>query len=235
MGKGKYFNNTICNNSPNAGIIVWSQSLRIENNVVWGNVDNYSPGTQIFYYNHGQVPEVFYSDVQNGYPGEGNIDEVPEFVNPAEGAGISFNSFEADWSLKSNSPCINKGKPDTSGMVLPFVDIAGNPRIYGNRIEMGAYENQYVAFLTLEMDPDSVTVYIMPNPCAEYFSILFNEVNGQTGKLSIYNSCGKPVLESDIVSRKQNRIYMGDLPDGIYFGTGRFKSKVHKFLIVKNR
>ena len=235
MGKGRYFNNTICNNSPYAGIAVCSRSLRIENNIIWGNENWESPGSQIYRINEGQMPEVFYSDIQNGYPGEGNMDEIPEFADPSEGAGISFNSFGADWSLKNNSPCINKGKPDTAGMVLPAADIAGNPRIYGNRIEMGAFENQYVASSTLSMHPDSGTVYIMPNPCADYFSILFNEENEQTGKLSIYNSCGKPVLESDIVSRKQNRLYIGDLPDGIYFGTGRFKSKVYRFLIVKNR
>ncbi len=235
MGKGKYYNNTICNNSHCGGITVWSRLLRLENNIVWGNVNYDSPGTQIYDFDLGKMPEVLYSDIQNGYPGEGNIDEIPEFVDPAEGAGISFNSFEADWSLKNKSPCINKGKPYTAGMFLPVADIAGNPRIYGNRIEMGAYENQYVASSTLSMHPDSGTVYIMPNPCTEYFSILFNEKNEQTGKLSIYNSCGKPVLESDIVSRKQSRFFVGDLPDGIYFGTGRFKSKVYRFLIVKNR
>ena len=49
------------------------------------------------------------------------------------------------YSLQSSSPCINTGKPDMTGMNIPSLDMAGNPRICPVcwvRIDMGAYEYQ---------------------------------------------------------------------------------------------
>lgn len=69
-----------------------------------------------------------YCDIQGAYPGIGNIDADPHFVDPAAG----------DWRLTLDSPCINAGNNDVQG--LPATDIEGNPRIMGNRVDMGAYE-----------------------------------------------------------------------------------------------
>ncbi|MCB5296096.1 MAG: T9SS type A sorting domain-containing protein [Candidatus Cloacimonetes bacterium] len=42
--------------------------------------------------------------------------------------------------LSANSPCINAGTPDTSGLNLPPYDMAGNWRIWDGIIDMGCYE-----------------------------------------------------------------------------------------------
>ena len=65
---------------------------------------------------------------------DGNINENPQFVDTL-----------SDWSLQSSSCCINNGTPDTTGLDIPSVDLAGNPRIYNgvfDIIDMGAYEYQ---------------------------------------------------------------------------------------------
>ena len=71
--------------------------------------------------------KVVYSDIENGWPGVGNIDTDPLFLNP-----VSFLYFLA-W----NSPCINTGTD------LPSVtnDVYGIPRPQGGAWDMGAYEN----------------------------------------------------------------------------------------------
>lgn len=59
---------------------------------------------------------------------EGNITNAPAFVNPAAG----------DFRLQADSPCINAGN---NAYVVPgSADLAGNPRILGPRVDMGAYE-----------------------------------------------------------------------------------------------
>ncbi len=86
-----------------------------------------------------------YSCIQ-GYSalgGEGNFDADPLFVTPVNPDDAP--TTDGDLNLLPNSPCINTGTPDTTGLNLPPIDIAGNPRIYNglvDRIDMGAYEFQ---------------------------------------------------------------------------------------------
>jgi hypothetical protein len=61
--------------------------------------------------------------------GTGNITNLPDFINPANG----------NYRLQTNSPCINAGK---TSAVTNTVDLDGRPRIVGGTVDMGAYEFQ---------------------------------------------------------------------------------------------
>ncbi len=74
-------------------------------------------------------PIVAHCDVQGGWPGDGNIDEDPLFVDPDSD----------DYHLSTGSPCINVGS--NYAPELPDEDIEGNPRIQHCRVDMGAYES----------------------------------------------------------------------------------------------
>jgi len=77
---------------------------------------------------------VTYSNIQGSYPGEGNIDADPLFVNPVMG----------DYHLRPGSPCIDAGNSSVPG--LPLTDFEGDPRIMdGDRdgtaiVDMGVDE-----------------------------------------------------------------------------------------------
>jgi hypothetical protein len=60
--------------------------------------------------------------------GEGNITNDPQFVSFAGG----------DYHLNCISPCIDKGKNES--WMNNYKDFDGNPRIMGNRVDMGIYE-----------------------------------------------------------------------------------------------
>ena len=121
------------------------------NCIVWGNVANGLPnqfaGLSDFEYS--AVCGIVNGSDNYDIPNENNGDEPGVFVrfaHPAEGAGADYHN--ENWSLMSNSICLNAGKPNTTG--LGSTDIAGNPRIQKGRVEIGAYES--CASLTLIED-----------------------------------------------------------------------------------
>ncbi|MCF7919357.1 MAG: DUF1565 domain-containing protein [Candidatus Cloacimonetes bacterium] len=44
------------------------------------------------------------------------------------------------YQLSENSPCIDAGTPDTLGLHIPSIDLAGNQRVWNGIIDMGCYE-----------------------------------------------------------------------------------------------
>jgi hypothetical protein len=72
-------------------------------------------------------PIVTFCNVQGGYPGTGNIDADPLFVQPD------------DYHLSSNSPCIDAGDPNFIPMPGE-TDFDGLPRVMNGRVDMGVYE-----------------------------------------------------------------------------------------------
>jgi hypothetical protein len=88
------------------------------NSILWAN------GQAIFSDALSTV-DVAYSDVEGGWPGEGNIDADPSF----EGIG--------DFHLGDGSPAVNAGRDE--GVA---VDLDGKPRLIGPAPDMGVYERQ---------------------------------------------------------------------------------------------
>jgi len=117
---------------------------------------------------------------------EGNINQDPLFI----GTG------DYPFALSALSPCIDAGTPDTTGLNLPEFDLAGNPRIYNDIIDMGAYEYQD----TIGVDEPDYPLFIFdlfqnnPNPFSSKTTISFilasyEHLNEYI--LSIYNIRGQ--------------------------------------------
>lgn len=73
------------------------------------------------------------------------------------------------YQLSALSPCIDSGTPDTEGLNLPPMDLAGNYRIANGRIDMGVYEYASEPWVSNE-DPallppsEGFKVSTYPNP-----------------------------------------------------------------------
>lgn len=131
------------------GIVKYAGSATLSNSILWGN----SPSTGIQIYESGAATTVSYCDVQNSWPGTGNIASDPLFaVAPTLGPdgqwGTSDDVVGNAW-LAAGSPCIDVG---SNGLVPDGVmrDLAGRRRIVdgngdGNDVvDMGAFERQCV-------------------------------------------------------------------------------------------
>jgi len=124
-------NCTIVNNSPGGIFTASGDGVDMTNTIIWGN-ERYQIQTDE------SVPVVTFCNVQGGYPGSGNIDSDPNFFAPSSGPGTDYDGLFANWTLSSSSPCINAG----TDVDLPDTDLADNPRIFSDIVDIGAYENQ---------------------------------------------------------------------------------------------
>ena len=112
-----------------------SYNIIIANCILW---DNEAPNGPQIYLDSDWHVWIKYNDVQGGWPGEGNIDSNPFFVEPgywdANGVWI-----EGDYHLLPYSVCIDAGDPNYAAEPNEM-DLDGRPRVMGGRIDMGAYE-----------------------------------------------------------------------------------------------
>jgi len=100
------------------------------------------------------------------------------------------------------SPCVNAGIPDTTGLNLPELDLAGNPRFYGGRIDMGAYENQNVVGADDDLIPLVTKLYQnYPNPFNPTTTISFSLTTEDTEntELFIYNIKGQKIKDLPVI------------------------------------
>jgi parallel beta-helix repeat protein/predicted outer membrane repeat protein len=119
-------NCTISDNSANdkgGGIYCHSGIMIVSNSILWGS----SPDQIAPYYK----PVINHSDVEGGWPGEGNIDIDPLFVDATGG----------NYHLLPGSPCIDAGDPNYVAEPNE-TDLDSNPRIMNGIVDMGAYEFQ---------------------------------------------------------------------------------------------
>jgi predicted outer membrane repeat protein len=187
------YNNTIANNYYNSGIpgvSSFSSQLHFYNNILWNNfsdsiADNDKALTWL-----SSPPDVQYCLVwESRIDGENIIMDDPLFVSPAPGYGLDYNGWEYDWSLQDDSPAVNTGTPDTTGLHIPPFDLLGNPRIFGGRIDMGAYENQNVWVSLPENPLVKAKMVAAPNPFRNAFTVeLFDPE--KVRRITVYNQTG---------------------------------------------
>ena len=112
------------------GIFNYGASPQIVNCIVWDN----NPVEIVNF--PGSHPTVTYSDVKGGYSGGSNISADPCFVDASIG----------DYHLLPDSPCIDMGDP--CGDYTGQTDIDGEPRVFGDYVDMGSDEAWPVDILT---------------------------------------------------------------------------------------
>ena len=122
------------NSAGDAGVMgnYYYSSSTVTNCILWGDTPQ-----EIYNSASSSPPIVTYSDIQGGYPGTGNINADPMFLDP-DGLDNILGTEDDDLHLKSGSPCIDTG----TATGAPDTDIEGKPRPLGKGYDMGAYEFQ---------------------------------------------------------------------------------------------
>ncbi len=119
----------------------------VTNCILSGSMPN-----EVFNNGASSVPVVTYTNIQGGYPGLGNINVDPMFVD-ADGADNIVGTIDDDLRLMPGSPCIDAGD-STAVPINVTTDLDGNERFVnavnyadtgvpdgtGRIVDMGAYE-----------------------------------------------------------------------------------------------
>lgn len=116
-------NATVADNDPEG---LWGNvNSTVHNSILWNNgiADHFGMAESAFWYSNA-------SNLTAGV--QGNLSEDPRFVDAGNG----------DYRLSDDagSPCINAGEIVT--WMKGAVDLAGNPRVMGGSVDMGAYETR---------------------------------------------------------------------------------------------
>lgn len=177
-------NNTIVNNQSESGGGIWCRlgsNPSIYNSVIWGNSVN-----QI--YNEGSSPSFISCGIEQGSNGENNINLDSENLSVT---GPNFrNPDEGNYSLWWNSPLVDAGYQDTILPLLHTEDLAGNPRIANDQIDIGAFEFDNLYYINVEISgngsvspldttifkDDTLTFIILPEDSFELSQVLYNQV-----------------------------------------------------------
>ncbi len=204
--------------------------VKIYNSVFWGNrpfqiVSNNTSE------DHPNTIEIFNSCIEDGYDGiaqlspyntviydESNIEENPQF----------FGQGDFPYMLSSSSPCIDEGTLDLpEGIELPEYDLAGNPRIYGETVDMGAYEWSPVSigeYQPIEKQKEKL-LEAAPNPFDWGTYVTAKYKHDGNIKVVVFNNYGrlvKVLLNVQNLSGRSEMQWTGNdennnpLPKGIY-------------------
>ncbi|MDO9577069.1 MAG: choice-of-anchor Q domain-containing protein [Candidatus Cloacimonadales bacterium] len=181
------------------GLTAQNSVVNIYNSILYGNlpseiyIDNDNP-------NEPCALNIYNSLVAGGETGienvhawnsvnwhEGNLNENPMF----DSLGIY------PFALTSSSPCIDAGTLDLpEGIELPEYDLAGNARIYGDTVDMGAYEWQGTGVEEEEIPQLSslkTQLSNYPNPFNPSTTIKLELAESGEMELAIYNVKGQKV------------------------------------------
>ncbi len=217
-GRATFINSIISNNYP-YNIRIRNENLpsrlRLLNSLIgpgettWDTINNLSPSNTIEWYGN-------------------NIDASPNFHDA---------STDNPFSLSDISPCIDSGTTHLSMFNLPdwyqfpVYDLAGNSRIYGTQIDMGAYEWHGGSGLHDELLPTTPTLSltIYPNPFNPETTISYSVPKDAKVLLSIYNTKGQLVrtlVNGTVLSGTHRVVWNGADDNGNKVSSGIYFSRI---------
>lgn len=137
-------------NQMGSGVATEETLIILENCIIWGNSGNPQ---------FSGIGQITFTNIQDGYPGTGNIDADPLFVDAANG----------DFHLQANSPCIDAGDPtsphdpDSTRADMGAVPFA-HTRLLVSPLELD--------FGRIDVGTDSLQTITLRNPGGEVMPIV---------------------------------------------------------------
>lgn len=211
----KIVNSTIADNnsSSNFASTIYkypnASSVIIYNCIISDNANNVEINSGNLVYN---------SIVKNGYSlGINIINSNPFFMNPGVSNLAPFEASLYDYSLKNNSPAINKG--DNTYVITYSKDFSGNDRIVDNIVDLGAIEfKKNLASNETKLERDFIY-----NSSKKSIILLDEKLINKS--LNIFDVQGRMIFKNKISSK----VVTLNLNKGLYFA--KIENKIIKIIV----
>lgn len=134
-------------------------------------------------------------------------------------------STAGDFRLKDSASVINKGDNSKyDALVSGTIDLAGNTRIVGSVIDLGAYENQNSTPLAVTDPAVKVKAMVYPNPTTGIFFVK----TPITMKAVLFDQTGK-LVKSINLKIGENQVDISGFTQGMYL----LKTEQGVFKVIK--
>ena len=118
-----------------------------------------------------------------------------QYNNMLEVDPLFVDAQNYDYQLSANSPCINVETSDITGLYIPETDLAGGPRIFNSRIDIGCYE--WNDFDVNEVLANGNSIFVYPNPLNDNALCLVNLPKKTEVVMRLISLDGKEVYRED--------------------------------------
>lgn len=226
-------NLTVANNHSlgvNCGGIFFYQhsSPTMWNCIVYGNT-NEAPleePVQMWSWTYDDYAPKFHNClVQYGFENISNHEIITVYENCIDEDPL-FGGFAPDeFSIWTDSPCFNTGSPNTPVEVLEGLDLSGMPRVYGDAIDMGAYEVDPTGVQETSQNESFIRIVGNPVTTSSYAEIECENVCNLFAK--VYSMDGKILVNKNLGNTQAglNRIEIGEMFQNLSSGTYLFVIK----------
>jgi len=201
-------------------------------NIIRNNHTNFYFQYQIL---EGKSYYITYNNIENGYEGTGNIDLPAGFINTGN----------HPYSLSANSACINSGNIDLPfSCEFPVLDLAGDQRIHGDTVDLGAYEWQGTSVDDDIIPENEFNLTNYPNPFNPSTVISFKisdirdqgiDESGADVELTIYNLKGQKIKQYSIINNQSSVVWDGTDSSGKAVTSGIYFSKIQLGKLTASR
>jgi hypothetical protein len=153
--------------------------------------------------------EVSHSMVTDGLSGIANIGTGNTIVYHPSNINTDplFTGYgDFPYSLSGLSPCIDAGTLELpEGITLPATDLAGNPRVWGGSVDMGAYEFNPVTIGESRLQTKTpARLVAAPNPFVHELSLTVTPKTGVPVRITVHNLLGREVAR--LLEQTDNRL-----------------------------
>ena len=222
-GTNRYVNNTFYGNrttvnNAGGGIYLNGRTDHILNCIFWNNEVNGSTiagGADVTAYNSNNSTFLNNTNQSTSSP-----------INP-----LLTDAANGDFSLSSNSPCINAGNNAHFLSTYGNEDYIGNRRIYANTIDIGAIEYQGNVTTGISAHSALESLQIFPNPANNTVMITYNEASSERVNAVIYTLNGTEV--KNLILQNRSYIDVSDLAPGVHIMIIKTEKERKQLKLVK--